>query len=480
MSTSSKFYILSEELLTAIAKELITSTCDYWLIKDVFPRLKALRLSSPRFAHLDLIRKTLFGGLQLVATPERFEHLAQTDISQIALFVKTVTFVAPPKCWTLTFEGFREVVLAQAIQKHAAENKIWDGDGSYAFEDDGHRKFIERHWNGKLPLSDDELRVGYAKYRDDALAARDVLLGDGLRAAWTRTLRALPNVHSSRFMSVDYDENGGSHLPMQPDCIIRPHRHDQIHRDETCRRVAAPVGNAVFAAGIACLADAKVKVQSLDVACAMTSRFEWESLPGWEKLNLSQMQTFTFQPQVQSIGEDLDILGRSEDVVAERAADAVAAVLKKCGDSLEKLRYQNSCPMQWPGGQVIRLPKLKHLSLDSGSIRPRHLKTWMSHMPSLEHFQLDGSSLCEHSYYGWRDVFDAIRDHPRGLHVHFDQIIANDCAEISLYYDTEGFQEFLDQQEDEDPWGDINRSLPLYLSGKIDYNASLKEWLQDE
>ena len=394
--------------------------------------------------------------------------------------MKTVTFVAPPKCWTLTSEGFREVVLAQAIQKHACENQIWDGDGSYAFEDDGHRKFIEWHWNGKFPLSDDQIRVGFEKYRDDALAAKDLLLGDELRAAWTSTLRALPNVHNLRFMSVDYDERGGSHLPVQPGCIVRPHHHDRSHRDETCRRVAAPVGDALFSAGIACLADANVKVQSLDVACAMTSPFGWDNLPGWEKLNLSQMQTFTFQPQVQSIGEDFNIFGRSEDVIAERAADAVAAVLKKCGNSLEKFRYDNSCPMQWPGDQVIRLPRLKHLSLDSGSIRPRHLRTWMSHMPSLEHFQLDGSSLCEHHYYGWRDVFDAIRNHPKGLHVHFDQIIANDGAEISLYYHTDNFQEFLDQQESNDPWADIDRSLSLYLSGKIEYNASLKEWLQDD
>lgn len=449
--------------------------------RNVFPRLKALRLSSPRFAHLDLILKTLFGGLQLVATPERLEHLLQTDISQIAPFVQTVTFVAPPQCWTLTFEGFREVIIAQAIQKHASDHQIWDGDGSYAYEDDGHRKFIERHWNGKFPLSHDQIRVGFEEYHDDALAAQDVLLGNELRSAWTSTLQSLPHVHNLRFMSVAYNGRGGSHLPVQPDCIVRPHRHDQIHRDETCRRVAAPAGDALFAAGITCLADANVKVDTLAVACAMTGLFEWDTLPGWEKLNLSQMHTFTFQPRVQSIGEDLDVSGgRSETDVAERAADAVAAVLDKCGNSLEKFRYENGCPMQWPGDRVIALPKLKHLSLDSGSIRPRHLKTWMSQMPSLIHFQLDGSSLCEHQYYGWRDVFDAVRNHPRGLHVHFDQIVANDCAEISLFYDTDGFQEFLDQEESGDPWGDIDRSLALYLSGKIEYNASLKEWLQDE
>lgn len=435
------------------------------------PHLRALRLSSPRFAYLDLIRKILFDGIQFVATPEHLEHLARADISQIAPFVKTITFVAPPKCWPLTFEGFREMVLAQAIQKYASDPHNWNGMGSYASYNDGHQRFIKQQWNGKFPLPNDQIRVGFEKYHDDALAAKDVLFGEELRATWTNALRTLPNVHNLRFTSPEYDEFGHSHLPVQPDCVIRPHRHDQSHRHETCWRVAAPVGDALFAVGIACLAEANVKGQSLDVACAMTGQFGWETLSGWEKLDLSHVQTFTFQPQVQSTDEDLG------DLIAERAADTVAVVLKKCGGSLEKFTYENVGHMQWPGDEVINLPKLRDLTLGGGSIRPGNLRTWMAKMPSLQHFQLDYIDLGEHMYTGWLDVFDAIRNHPKGMSVHFNQIAANDGADISLCYHTDAFEERLEDQEAEDPVRDLNRSLSLYLSGKIEYNATLRAWL---
>lgn len=427
--------------------------------------------------YLDLIRKILFDGIQFVATPEHLERLARADISQIAPFVKTITFVAAPKCWPLTFEGFREVVLAQAIQKYESDPQNWNGwDSSYASDRAGHQKLIKRQWNGKFPLPDDQIRVGFEKYHDDALAAKGVLLGEELRTTWTDALRALQNVHNLRFTSPEYDEFDHLHLPVQPDCVIRPHHHDQSHRREKCRRVAAPVGDALFAAGIACLADANVKGQVLDVACAMTGQFWWKTLPGWEKLDLGQVQTFTFQPEVRSIGEDLYIF-EGLGAIAERAADAVAVVLKKCGGSLENFTYEGDCPIQWPGEEVINLPKLRDLTLGGGSIRSRNLRTWMAKMPSLQLFELSYTDLGDHMYSGWLDVFDAIRNHPKGMSVHFNQIAANDGNDISLYYHTDAFEERLEDQEAEDPLYDIDRSLSLYLSGKIEYNATLRAWL---
>lgn len=58
----------------------------------MFPRLKALRLSSPRFAYLHRVQETLFSVVQLVVTPENVEHLMQVDISPIAPFVKDGQF----------------------------------------------------------------------------------------------------------------------------------------------------------------------------------------------------------------------------------------------------------------------------------------------------------------------------------------------------------------------------------------------------
>jgi hypothetical protein len=64
-------------------------------------------------------------------------------------------------------------------------------------------------------------------------------------------------------------------------------------------------------------------------------------------------------------------------------------------------------------------------------------------------------------YHTWR-VMDAIRDHENYLRTSFDQIIANEAAQISLRMNTsEGVGEF----ELGDPWEDIEDSLITYLAG---------------
>lgn len=273
----------------------------------------------------------------------------------------------------MSFDDFREVILAQAIEKHVSDHGIWNEYDSKGLENDGHRKFIEQHWNGKSPLSDEQIRIGFERYHNDALAAKDLLVGQGVKAAWTSALRALRNVHSVRFISVEHDESDGSHLPVQPDCIVRPHRHDANHSNERCRSIAAPVGDALLSAGIVCLAEANVKAQELDVACAMTGQFGWETQSGWGKLDLSQMQTSDFHPEVEPTDEDLDT-SEGKPALAQRAADAVATVLKKSQASLEMFTYGDTCPMQWPGDEVIPLPELRVLSLQGGGSRPRNLK----------------------------------------------------------------------------------------------------------
>jgi hypothetical protein len=108
------------------------------------------------------------------------------------------------------------------------------------------------------------------------------------------------------------------------------------------------------------------------------------------------------------------------------------------------------------------------------------MKAWMVEMPSLQRFELDGTRLCTRAYRGWIHIFDAIRNHPKGMYVNFDQIIMNCAAEVSLGYNTDNFERLSKEKEGEEPWEDINRSLALYVSGKIVYNKSLRMWLEDE
>ena len=407
-----------------------------------------------------------------MATTEHVEHLERANISQVAPFVNEVTFVAPPNSWNFTYDGFKEVVVAQAIQKYA--NDHLNRYHNYCSENDGHREFIEKHWNGKFPLSDEKIRGGFDRYHDDALVAKGFLQGEDLRVAWTKALRALPCGLQLRFMTFGYDESSSTHLPIEPDCIVRPHHHDGNHREETCERAAALIGDALFAAAVAGLAEAGVKARTLDVTCAMTGQFQWETLPGWGTCDFSRVQSFKFQPQVQEIPGNPSRYGQVETLITKRAADATAAVLKKCKDSLEVFHYHWSCPMQWPGPEVISLPRLNKLSFTGGYIRPRNLKIWMAKMPSLEHFECVSTRSSGTGEGTWMEIFDAIRNHPRGMKVEFDQIIAND-EEISMSYHTGDFQKYSENEPQAEDWSDVSLSLPLYLSGKLDMDEATME-----
>lgn len=146
------------------------------------------------------------------------------------------------------------MILGQAIQRNADDHNVDGGMTSNAYEADGHRKSIAQHWNGKgkSPLSKDQNRAGFEQFRGPTLAAKDLLCGGELTANWTSLLQTLANVHKVCFTSPRYEKSGGSHALTYLDCAVR--NYDRLHPDELCRRVIATLGDASFAAGLACLA----------------------------------------------------------------------------------------------------------------------------------------------------------------------------------------------------------------------------------
>ena len=430
-----------------------------------------MRLAHPRFAYLDILIKTLFGAIQLVATPRRVERLEHADISPIACFVRKVTFVTPPHSWTMNYEEFREVITAQEIQGYGFDHQSWSVSRSF-----DRRNTTEQDWSGDLTLSENQIESAFEGYRSDALAAETLLLGETLKATWTKVLGALSQSLVLRFISNENNRYGTSHLPAQPDCVIRPHQHDEVHQSETCDRIAAPVGDALFAAGIACLAETNLEINTFEVACIMTGRFGWEILPGWGSLDLSQTKRFIFEPCHDWIYHDYPNLADGADAIADRAADAIDAVMKKCNINLEEFTY-NSCPKQWPDPTVVPLPKLKKLTINGGNIRGENLRLWMAEMRSLEYFD---ASFTDSDPPGWSKVFQGIRDHSQGMEIHFNPIFIGD-GEIRLHYHTRNFQKFLEKEEDTgQPWSEDDSTLPLYLSGKIEFNAETRRYLQGE
>ena len=457
--------------------------------------LKALRLSSPRFAYLHLIQKNLFGGIRLLATSEHLEHLAQADIRRIAPFVKSITFAAPFSSWTLPFVAYESIATCtQATKKgrscscpaHQTRKPIY-------MQWNNHHYYTEREYDGEFPLSDDDIRATFEQYHHDALATKHLLLDESLREVWTGALRLLQDVHEFRFAVAKANEPGILRLPIVTDWYtwVKPRRHNMTpHSKELCRKAAGLVGDALFATGITCLAKANIEVRHLEVGCETTEQFEWEALPGWPELDLSQMSMFVFNPstlcgsRVRMIPNILDNLKDPEDHPgAKLAANALSAALQKCKDNLKSLSFGDACPMYWPPDEVIHLPKLTNLALGNGEVRPRNLGSWIGKMPSLDYFKLYASWITL-PIRDWLYVLDAIRDHPRGIEIDFFDTIKhkdNKYKAISLQFRTDRIDDWLALSETERLY--CSPDWPLYLSGKMkvtDFIIFMESWFDDD
>jgi hypothetical protein len=249
--------------------------------------------------------------------------------------------------------------------------------------------------------------------------------------------------------------------------------------EETHGRVSAPVGDIVFEAGINCLAAANKVVRRLDIRHTTRGDFQWDRFSSWDDLDLTQLHSLAFEPNVLA---DTEGPGREQEI--ELAASRVlSATLDKCRTSLERLKFRaetSGWGIVWPSvhDRVVSLPSLWLFMVDSEAISPDKFAAWFAGMPDLKTLKLSTSHLIRGSHYAdWRILYDAIRRHPRGIRIILEQICANDAAEISLNYDTVlDLQGALDEEVYDDPWDDIRRSLSLYLSGRIEWNASLQMW----
>lgn len=414
-------------------------------------------------------------------TPTHLRSLEEVDISRLAPYVRKINFVAPLRSWTIGYDTFEEIVVAQATTlKNSTDNC------SVNTEEDGCQHYRHRHCNGESPFSEEQIQAGFQAYRTEAEAVENLLHSNELRSAWTRALQTLGRARSFRFSTSEWDEDE-RHLPVQPACMVRSHNHHGLHAQETCGRALAVVGDAVFAAGIACLSEAGIKVEALKVACVMTSAFGWEELPGWKSLNLTSMRSLKFQPWTgESNGhyvgycESFSHRPGGQYPHARRANEAVSSIMKKSANNLEYFRWEGGQnPMRWPGEDIVSLPRLLHLELNGGDIEAINFQEWMAGMPSLQELYLASVGVTQ-PWSGWLNIFDSIRYHPKAMHVIFDQVHHCDWTELSVDHHTDDYEKYLEMEEGEDWVEDNDRSLALYLSGKGGYNRILRDMLGDD
>lgn len=358
-------------------------------------------------------------------------------------------------------DNLKEAVVAQEVLKCRNNNP----NRSCSDELCTHKYPVQEDVLANLSLSDENIGHGYL---EGALIARCLLHGEDLRLAWTGALRALPFGVGLRFTIPEYDIHNYLHERIQPHCVAMTHFLIDRLEMEIYEIAAAPVGDALLTAAVACMAKADMKPGKLNVMCAMTRQFQWEALPGWEKCDFSQVQSFEFHPRIPRAPCDWSRAGEIGTLITTCAADAIAAVLKRCNESLEEFHCRNDCPMRWPGYEVISLPKLKRLSFTCGYIRPRNLAAWMTRMPSLEHFECVSTYSLGGEEGTWLDVFDAIRNHSRGMKVVLHNILTADEGEPSLGDYTYDLQKYFETRAPGEDRSDNTLRIPWNLYGEID------------
>lgn len=138
----------------------------------------------------------------------------------------------------------------------------------------------------------------------------------------------------------------------------------------------------------------------------------------WERLDISSLETL----RVNEWG-----LGPGKGGFLEHPLPSLAPFLKHLHvGKIEREFWKGT----WPESKRPAMPVLESLELCGGHTDPAKLASWIGKCPKLSTLSLHGVySMGRGTVDEWRVVFDAIRDHPKGMHVtmsHFVSLGGND------------------------------------------------------
>jgi hypothetical protein len=403
-------------------------------------------------------------------------------------YVKTIVMEPTKYSWTMTEEIFGDIVLIAPLQDFCNRDweKIWArkdaGEdisgatflGRTEFAQLGMRGFVQEYMDGEMPFSDEDISAGFERYMQHAQRTRDAYETNQVQRAWIKVLTELPDVHDFKIGNWDYGCT--SKKPWRElGCEIEGHEHyyGRGHEEDVCRRLQEPVGKALFAAAIASLAAARSKIAHLNVECVVDGYFAWADSGELNNLDLSRLQTLSFQP----IEVTNDEPG-SEATITARYSIAITALLRKCSNTLQTLDFCSDlplCPMRWPPPNTpgsLDLPPFPALtSFTTGvSLHLSAFSHFLHRAPTLSHLGLNS---CEGELGKWRYLWDAIRDHPNRMNLELDELPCIDWTELSVHHHTgePSKEAFVD-----DPYDNIYYSLENYLSGRRHWDRSLRLW----
>ncbi|KAJ4253860.1 hypothetical protein NW762_010255 [Fusarium torreyae] len=421
----SNFMRLPTEILVEIVSTIAESTNfpERGPFSVSYYQLKTLRLTHRRFARLDYINTILFNSIQLEPTPASLTTIKRGDLTHLAEFVRTITFITPPS-WMLPFGTFRHILESSSTEEekpNISERQLVDDYKAYM-----------RHARGAQALLEDansELEVVWT----------EVLKTIGSRLSEIQ-MRSPECYDMRRVEYFDTPSDTNRELPYR----LEPHEHHDNEHRYGCKNANAVPGDRLFVTVLSCLAASNVAVPKMTIRQYMTGTVECSDIPGWQHLDL-RLEKLDFCLEIicnsNNLAEGCLISApRLEDEeVRPKSSKIIHDLVDKCHNTLQDLTLGGMGAIEWPTKPPPHdLPALQSLAYNSGRINPYLLRDWIARMPMLRYLELNGSLSGDLGYIEWRHLFDAVRDHPnvvgpnpKGLYVSLDQIETCDWTEMT-------------------------------------------------
>lgn len=466
-------------------RHFVTSLCSV-----NFATLKSLRLASRTYAYLPKLLAEVFQCIRIEATPEQVDVAEWLDLSLIQPYVRAVVMVPSKYSWAMPENTFQHIIWGPRIEEiYDREYELRRAHGDYinrsvfgnTIKELGIASFIDRHADGRMPFSHDDVARSYDSYLQHARLAYKMFETRRIHRAWTRVLVQLPNIDCFTIGSWQFDGNLGEDQK-EPQCEVRTHRHDYSipgHEYSVCRQLHEPVGEALFRAAIASIIAAQSTVSHLEIECVLDHRFAWAEDGTIDELDLSQLRSLSFDPVGPHRWETGQWTEENRSSAIAQGGFAIATLLHKCSASLVELSFvpeHDSDYLIWPPSSPNEPPVLPVLeSFTTGaSLNLSACVQFISRSTALSHLQL---IRCGGGTYPWREVWDAIRDHPNRMMLDFDTLPCNDWAECSVLHHT---GEASKADYDNEPSQNIQYSLENYLSGRRHWDRTLSMWFEDD
>jgi hypothetical protein len=415
--------------------------------------LKTLRLTHRLFTHLRYISRILFATAELGASPSCLANLQEGSFGRISKYVRGIRFVPKPSLSMKHCEF--DSVVTELAGKDLSKGQLDEAWVSY-------RHIVRRSikW-----LSDHDSE---------------------LMRAWIDALRCVSGqLRRAEFVSLGCSRHPDIAIPTptiwESPCRIGPHsecgqqvKDTNLWPTDACLERNTRAADATLAAAIWCMAESNVAVEQLLFKSHLSGARSWESLPGWDKLNLQRLESFVFKPfwdmyLTEGTSDDIGVfedggatiepsLTRDREANSLRLGSALHAVIAKSHRTLRHLHqhgrwfsFENVPQVIWPEGELPEMPKLESLRLMQCSFRHRRamdlFASWVTHMPLLKHIELVDGYICDLDVVGaadsiWEPLFVAIRDLPNvaspgavGLYVDFQMMMARegDCLSYCRY-----------------------------------------------